>query len=65
MSATREPAVIADHGNIIAMPVSPADAAELDEMRALAAYRERRARGESAAVSREEAFRRILGDDPA
>jgi ribonuclease D len=34
---------------------------ELEEMRALAAYRERQARGEDAGVPQDEAFRRVFG----
>jgi hypothetical protein len=45
--------------------VSPADALELEEMRALAAYRERQARGESEGVPQDEAFRRVFGSDAA
>jgi prevent-host-death family protein len=63
--ATREPAAITDHGKTIAVLVSPADALELHEMRALAAYRTRQLRGESAGVSQDEAFRRAFGDDKA
>jgi hypothetical protein len=36
---------------------------ELAEARALAAYRERQARGESAGVPQDEAFRRVFGSD--
>jgi PHD/YefM family antitoxin component YafN of YafNO toxin-antitoxin module len=65
VSATREQAAITDHGQTVAILVSPADALELEELRALAAYRERQARGESAGVSHGEAFRRIFGEDEA
>jgi prevent-host-death family protein len=65
VSATREPVAITDHGNTIAVLVSPADALELEEMRALAAFRERQARGESAGVPHDEAFRRVFGSDAA
>ncbi|AXK35139.1 type II toxin-antitoxin system Phd/YefM family antitoxin [Streptomyces armeniacus] len=65
VSATREPVAITDHGNTIAILVSPADALELEEMRALAAYRERRDRGESAGVPHDEAYRRVFGGDEA
>jgi hypothetical protein len=34
---------------------------QLEEMRALAAHRERQARGESAGLPHDEAFRRVLG----
>lgn len=61
VSTTREPAAITDHGQTIAVLVSPADALELQEMHALAAYRARRARGESAGIPHEEAFRHIFG----
>src|SRR5690606_8073346 len=37
VSATREPAAITDHGQTVAILVSPADALELQELRALAA----------------------------
>ncbi|WP_233580772.1 type II toxin-antitoxin system Phd/YefM family antitoxin [Streptomyces triticirhizae] len=63
VSATREPVAITDHGQTVAVLVSPADAVELDELRALAAYRERQAHGENAGVPHEEAFRRIFGED--
>ncbi|MFI0939866.1 type II toxin-antitoxin system prevent-host-death family antitoxin [Streptomyces sp. NPDC021020] len=63
VSATRESAAITDHGQTIAVLVSPADALELEEMRALAAYRARQARGDSAGVPHEEAYRRIFGGD--
>ncbi|MEU5547507.1 type II toxin-antitoxin system prevent-host-death family antitoxin [Streptomyces sioyaensis] len=61
VSATREPVAITDHGQTIAILVSPADALELQEMRALAAYRARQARGESAGVPQNEAYRRVFG----
>lgn len=60
-SATREPVASTDHGQTIAVLVSPADALELQEMRALAAYRARQARDESAGVPRDEAYRRVFG----
>lgn len=63
VSATREPAAITDHGHTIAILVSPADALELQEMRALAAYRARQARGESVGVPHDEAYRRVFGDE--
>ncbi|UGY94008.1 type II toxin-antitoxin system Phd/YefM family antitoxin [Streptomyces gobiensis] len=63
VSATREPVAITDHGHTIAVLVSPADACELEEMRALAAYRDRQTRGESAGIPQDEAFRRVFGDD--
>ncbi|MCF6523488.1 type II toxin-antitoxin system Phd/YefM family antitoxin [Streptomyces sp. JJ36] len=62
VSATREPVAITDHGNTVAILVSPADALELQELRALAAYRERQSRGESAGVSHDEAVRRVFGE---
>lgn len=65
VSATREPVAITDHGNPIAVLVSPADVLELEELRALAAYRERQARGESAGVPHDEALRRVFGPDAA
>jgi prevent-host-death family protein len=65
VSATREPVAITDHGNTIAVLVSPADVLELEEMRALAAYRERQARGESSGVPHGEAFRRVFGEEAA
>jgi hypothetical protein len=39
----------------------PVDALELQELRALAAYRARQARGENAGVSHDEAYRRVFG----
>ncbi|MER6641174.1 type II toxin-antitoxin system Phd/YefM family antitoxin [Streptomyces microflavus] len=65
VSATREPAAITDHGQTVAILVSPADALELQELRALAAYRERQTRGESVGVAHDEAFRRIFGGEKA
>jgi PHD/YefM family antitoxin component YafN of YafNO toxin-antitoxin module len=65
VSATREPAAITDHGHTIAVLVSPADALELQEMRALAAYRARQARAEHAGVPHNEALRRVFGGDEA
>ncbi|WP_326600404.1 type II toxin-antitoxin system Phd/YefM family antitoxin [Streptomyces sp. NBC_01803] len=65
VSATREPVAITDHGHTIAILMSPADALELEEMRALAAHRERQARGESAGIPHDEAFRRVFGGDEA
>lgn len=61
VSATREPVAITDHGQTVAILVSPADALELQELRALAAYRARQARGENAGVSHDEAYRRVFG----
>ncbi|WP_228978555.1 type II toxin-antitoxin system Phd/YefM family antitoxin [Streptomyces sp. DH12] len=61
VSATREPVAITDHGRTVAILVSPADALELQELRALATYRARRARGEDAGVSHDEAHRRVSG----
>ncbi|SEQ95873.1 hypothetical protein SAMN05216481_12264, partial [Streptomyces radiopugnans] len=49
----------------VAMLVSPADALELQELRALAAYRARQARGEDTGVPHEEAYRRVFGQDQA
>jgi len=63
VSATREPVAITDHGHTVAVLVSPADALELQEMRALAAYRDRQARGETAGVAHDVAFRQIFGAD--
>jgi prevent-host-death family protein len=65
VSATREPVAITDHGHTVAILVSPADALELEEMRALAAFRERQARGESEGIPHDEAFRRVFGGDEA
>ncbi|MEU5433251.1 type II toxin-antitoxin system Phd/YefM family antitoxin [Streptomyces sp. NPDC020719] len=65
VSTTGEPVAITDHGHTIAMLVSPADALELQEARALAAYWERQGRGESAGVPHGEAFRRVFGGDEA
>lgn len=63
VSASREPVAITDHGQTVAILVSPADALELQELRALAAYRARQARGENAGVSHDEAYRRVFGGD--
>ncbi|MER5883678.1 type II toxin-antitoxin system Phd/YefM family antitoxin [Streptomyces sp. NPDC001941] len=65
VSARREPAAITDHGHTIAVLVSPADALELQELRALAAYRDRRARGEDAGIPHAAALRRVFGEDGA
>jgi prevent-host-death family protein len=65
VSATRQPVAITDHGQTIAVLVSPTDALELEEMRALAAYRDRQARGESAGLPHDEALRRIFGEGEA
>lgn len=65
VSATREPAAITDHGQTIAILVSPADALELQELRALTAFRARQKRGESAGVPHDEAYRHISGGDRA
>ncbi|MFE9360360.1 type II toxin-antitoxin system Phd/YefM family antitoxin [Streptomyces sp. NPDC001761] len=65
VSATREPVAITDHGQTVAILVSPADALELQELRALAAYRARQARGEDAGVSHGEAYRRVFGGTEA
>ncbi|MBW1601040.1 type II toxin-antitoxin system Phd/YefM family antitoxin [Streptomyces sp. JJ66] len=62
VSATREPVGITDHGHTIAILVSPADALDLAEMRALNAYRERQARGEAAGVPQDEALRQVFGE---
>ncbi|MFE7958670.1 type II toxin-antitoxin system Phd/YefM family antitoxin [Streptomyces sp. NPDC057413] len=61
VNATREPVAITGHGQTIAILVSPADALELQELRALAAYRTRQERGEDASVSHDEAYRRLFG----
>jgi PHD/YefM family antitoxin component YafN of YafNO toxin-antitoxin module len=61
VSATREPAAITDHGQTIAILVSPADALELQEMRALTAYRSRQALGDDVGVPHDEAHRRVFG----
>ncbi|WP_049564916.1 type II toxin-antitoxin system Phd/YefM family antitoxin [Streptomyces sp. SBT349] len=65
VGATREPVAITEHGRTVAILISPADALELEEMRALAAHRERQARGEAAGVPHDEAFRRVFGGDEA
>ena len=65
VSATREPVAITDHGQTIAILVSPADALELQEMRALAAYRACQTGGESVGVPHAEAYRRVFGTDEA
>ncbi|MGW3513695.1 hypothetical protein [Streptomyces sp. NPDC000994] len=56
---------ITDHGQTVAILVSPADALELQELRALAAYRARQASGEDAGVSHDEAYRRVFGGTEA
>ncbi|MBP0459734.1 type II toxin-antitoxin system Phd/YefM family antitoxin [Streptomyces montanisoli] len=61
VNATGQPAAITDDGRTIAVLVSPTDALELREMRALGAYRARQARGESAGVPHDEACRRVFG----
>ena len=63
VSTTREPVAITDHGHTVAVLVSPADVLELEEMRALAAYRARQERGESAGVPHPEAYRRVFGGE--
>ncbi|MEU8527256.1 type II toxin-antitoxin system Phd/YefM family antitoxin [Streptomyces sp. NPDC048629] len=65
VSATREPVAITDHGQTVAVLVSPADVLELEELRALAAYRAREARGENAGVRHDEAYRRVFGEGEA
>ncbi|GAA4989820.1 hypothetical protein GCM10023205_71270 [Yinghuangia aomiensis] len=65
VGVTREPVAITDHGKTIAILVSPADALELQEMRALAAYRARQAHGDDAGVPHDEAYRRVFGSDQA
>ncbi|GAB2917094.1 type II toxin-antitoxin system prevent-host-death family antitoxin [Streptomyces mayteni] len=64
-SATREPVASTDHGQTIAIVVGPADALELEELRALAAYRERQASGDESGVPHDEAFRYVFGSDTA
>ncbi|MFI6530618.1 hypothetical protein [Streptomyces uncialis] len=55
-----------EHGpGTVAILVSPADALELQELRALATYRERQARGENVGVPHDEAYRRVFGGDQA
>ncbi|MFD5427313.1 type II toxin-antitoxin system Phd/YefM family antitoxin [Streptomyces sp. NPDC127084] len=61
VGVTREPVAITDHGQTVAILVSPADALELQELRALAAYRARQVRGEDAGVSHDEAYNRVFG----
>ncbi|URM92195.1 type II toxin-antitoxin system Phd/YefM family antitoxin [Streptomyces sp. MRC013] len=65
VSVTREPVAITDHGQTVAILVSPADALELQELRALVAYRDRQDRGEDAGVPHDEAYRRVFGEDEA
>lgn len=65
VSATREPVAITDHGQTVAVLVSPADALELQELRAMAAYRARQARGENAGVSHRGAHRRVFDEGEA
>ncbi|MER6916481.1 type II toxin-antitoxin system prevent-host-death family antitoxin [Streptomyces sp. NPDC000594] len=54
-------ALTGDDGRAVAALVSPADVLELEELRALAAYRDRQALGEQAGVPHEEAVRRVFG----
>ncbi|MCX5233187.1 type II toxin-antitoxin system Phd/YefM family antitoxin [Streptomyces sp. NBC_00233] len=61
VSATREPVAITDHGQTVAVLISPADALELQELRALASYRGRQARREDAGIPHAEAYRRVFG----
>ncbi|MEU3598686.1 type II toxin-antitoxin system Phd/YefM family antitoxin [Streptomyces sp. NPDC006798] len=61
VSATGEPVAITDHGQTIAILISPADALELQELRALAAYRARQEHEENLGVPHDEAYRRIFG----
>ncbi|MFF5145175.1 hypothetical protein ACFY6U_36600 [Streptomyces sp. NPDC013157] len=49
----------------MAILVSPADALELQELRALAAYRSRQTRGDNAGVPHDEAYRRVFGEGEA
>lgn len=65
VGTTREPVAITDHGHTVAMLVSPADALELQELRALAAYRARQDSGETAGIPHDEAFRRVFGGPEA
>ncbi|MFG3201995.1 type II toxin-antitoxin system Phd/YefM family antitoxin [Streptomyces sp. NPDC048192] len=65
VSATREPVAITDHGQTVAILISPADALELEELRALAAYRSRQARSEDAGIPHDEAYRRVFGEGEA
>jgi len=44
---------------------SPADALELQELRALAAYRARQDRGEDAGIPHDEAYRCVFGGSEA
>ncbi|MFE7134536.1 type II toxin-antitoxin system Phd/YefM family antitoxin [Streptomyces sp. NPDC057638] len=62
VSATREPVAITDHGQTVAILVSPADVLELQELRALAACRARHASGEEAGIPHEMAYRRVFGE---
>lgn len=52
-----------DQGEVLAWLVSPADALELQEMRALAAYCARRARGQNDSIPHDEANLPLFGDD--
>ncbi|MEU5403605.1 type II toxin-antitoxin system Phd/YefM family antitoxin [Streptomyces sp. NPDC005963] len=65
VSATRQPVAITDHGHTIAIIISPADALELQELRAPAAYRARQERGENAGIPHDEAQRRVFGGSGA
>ena len=65
VSATHEPAAITADGQTIAILISPATALELEELRALAAYRERQDHGEDAGVPHDEAYRRLFGSPEA
>ncbi|MEU6058659.1 type II toxin-antitoxin system Phd/YefM family antitoxin [Streptomyces sp. NPDC047097] len=62
VGATGEPVGITERGQLVAVLVGPADALEVQEARALAAYRARQARGEDAGVPAEVAYRRVFGD---
>ncbi|MCS0639121.1 type II toxin-antitoxin system Phd/YefM family antitoxin [Streptomyces sp. LP05-1] len=63
VEATNEPVLITDQGRTVAVLISPEGALELQELRAVAAYRERQETGEAAGVPHDEALRRVFGGD--
>ncbi|MFI7273957.1 type II toxin-antitoxin system Phd/YefM family antitoxin [Streptomyces sp. NPDC049879] len=65
VARTGEPVALTDEGRMVAVLVSPSDALELQEMRALAACRARQARGDDSGVPHDEARRRVFGEGGA
>ncbi|EDY49949.1 type II toxin-antitoxin system prevent-host-death family antitoxin [Streptomyces clavuligerus] len=64
VGASGEPVALTEEGRTVAVLVSAADFLELQELRALAAYRERQALGEEGAgVPHSEAVQRVFGGD--